>query len=699
MKTFGHLLLSALLLVAASFEAAADEGMWLVQDIREALFRNMQERGLALSPAEIYNADSPQSSLAGAVVSIGFHGSGSLISGSGLILTSHSCIYGDVAALCSPEDNLLEKGFWATDREKELPVEGETVCFLKKVIDVTAEVKQLKKELGASGRTYDAGIIKETMESRYSGQSEGLVSKFSSVWSEERCYISQYKIYDDVRLVAAPPECISHFGGMTDRLEWPGQTCDFALLRIYEDGRPAKEENCLKLSRQGYDAMDFTMVLGFPETSDRYSSETGAGILEEVDLPMTSAIRGRRIELLRRLTEADPEAGRKYSERIFSLSNRQKTGLGIADGCARFMVKDSKSRTAEELRTWIGSKDLYSSIWGGLSEDIRSNRTKAVEFERDRILWRESLSEGTFIGDYLLAASRCDSLDEARGLLLKGLATTDQKVEKALFEYACENYFSDLDCYYYTSWQQTLLDRFDSDFKSMADYLWKRSVISSEDSVRAVTTVDQIREDPLLQFLTGPVMETRGRRDEYYLASLRRKDLEKEYKRALYWMNVDRKVDQYPDADGTMRLSYGYVAGYQPHDGLICQWFSTPAGILQKQDPSNEEFRLDGRFLSLLEKGKWGKWSSTLQNQPNSMVVDFLTNADVSEGSWGSPVLNKDGALVGIVTGRNRESLASEVSYSSGYGMCVNCDIRFVLWILDRYAGQRKLIKELDFAD
>lgn len=699
MRTIRHLVTAICLLVTVSIEAVADEGMWLVQDIREALYKNMVGRGLALAPGEIYNADAPEACLTDAIVSVGFHGTGSLISGSGLILTSHSCVYGDIASLCTSTDDLLSDGFWAAGKDKELRLEGESVCFLKRIIDVTSEVKQLKKELGASGRTYNAGIIRETMESRYSGVSDGLVSKFSSVWSDERCYISQYKIYDDVRLVAAPPENISHFGGFKDRMEWPGQTCDFALLRIYEDDRPVTGEKHLRISRQGYDAMDFAMVLGFPETSNRYSSETEAELMESVELPMSTLLRGPRLSIIRKWADSDPEIKRRYSEKLFSLSDLQKTELGIIEDCGRFMVRDSKSRTREEIQEWIESKDLYSSIWGGMFSDIEDNKLKASEFHKDKTLWRESLAHGTFIIGHLLSASRCDSLESAKELLMKGLSTTDQRVEKELFEYSCSEYFTNLDSYYYTRFQQKMLDRFDNDFGAMADYLWSRSVIASEKTVEAITSISEIREDPLLAFLMGPAMEARGRRDEYFQADQRRAALEKEYRRAQYWMNVDRKIDQYPDADGTLRLSYGYVAGYQPHDGLICKWFSTPEGILQKLDPSDRDFCPDRKFTALLEKGKWGKWGFTLQDQPNSMVVDFLTNADVSEGSWGSPVLDRNGALIGIVTGRNRESLAAEVSYSSGYGMCVNSDIRFILWILDKYAGQRKLIKEFDFAD
>ncbi|MBR4755919.1 MAG: S46 family peptidase, partial [Bacteroidales bacterium] len=253
-------LVAAMLL---SLAARADEGMWMIQDINEALEKNMKARGLKLSAKEIYNADAPGSTLSDAVVSLGFYCTGSIISDRGLVITNHHCAYSNVARLSTPEHNYLEDGFWAMTPDQELPVEGEKFYFLKSVLDVTDEVAALKKQLEARGEEAGTMKVSSILQKRYE-ESSGLTCILSSMWAGEKYYMSVYKVYTDVRLVAVPPLCIGFFGGETDNWTWPRHNCDFAMYRIYDNGVPLVTDKYLKVSLKGYTPGSFSMVIGYP---------------------------------------------------------------------------------------------------------------------------------------------------------------------------------------------------------------------------------------------------------------------------------------------------------------------------------------------------------------------------------------------------------------------------------------------------
>lgn len=269
MKITKYLLTAVALMFGAT--AFADEGMWMIQDINEALEKNMRARGLRLAANEIYNDEAPGTAVADAVVSIGFYCTGSVISDQGLIITNHHCAYSNIAKLSTPEHNYLEDGFWAMTSEQEIPVEGEKVFFLKRVFDVTEEVKGLTKELRSAGKPCGMRKISAMMEKRYN-KATGLECILSSMWAGEKYYMSVYKVYTDLRLVAAPPQSIGYFGGNQDNWTWPRHNCDFTIYRIYEDGEPVTREKSLKVSRAGYYPGSFTMVIGYPGRTNRYSS-------------------------------------------------------------------------------------------------------------------------------------------------------------------------------------------------------------------------------------------------------------------------------------------------------------------------------------------------------------------------------------------------------------------------------------------
>ena len=683
----------ALIIGATAF---ADEGMWMIQDINEALEKNMRARGLKLAANEIYNDEAPGTAVSDAVVSIGFYCTGSVISDQGLIITNHHCAYSNIAKLSTPEHNYLEDGFWAMTSEEEIPIEGETVFFLKKVFDVTEEVKGIMKEFRASGKPFGIRKICAIMEKRYK-EATGMECILSSMWAGEKYYMSVYKTYTDLRLVAAPPQSIGYFGGNQDNWTWPRHNCDFTIYRIYEDGKPVTREKSLKISLAGYNPGSFAMVIGYPGRTNRYTSSAEINYQEKINLPISNAIRGGQMSIIRKWMDADPIVRMKYSEWFFSLSNIQENNDGMAKCFRRFWVKDEKIEQEKEMQKWIDAAPNRKAMWETLIPDLKAIYSETESVERDKVFFRETMFRGTFISRYMLRAGNVSSVERAKETLREGFAATDARVEKELLEYACKEYFENLEFSYFGKFQVKMLDRFGDDYKAMAEYIWNKSVISSLSRIDGIQSVDEVKNDPLRRMLTDTPVTTFNNRKDQLEKRQRVNKLGKEYKKALYWMRLHKDVEQYPDANSTMRITYGTVGGLQPNDAVWYNWYTTPEGILQKYNPDDHDYILKDRHKYLLEKGRWGRWGTRVDGR-RTMIVDFMTDNDITGGNSGSPVLNAKGELIGLAFDGNLESLASDASYTEGYNKCINTDIRYVMWVLDKYAGMKRIVREINFA-
>ncbi|MDY4726509.1 MAG: S46 family peptidase [Candidatus Cryptobacteroides sp.] len=694
MKITKYLMTAVALIIGAT--AFADEGMWMIQDINEALEKNMRARGLKLAANEIYNDEAPGTAVSDAVVSIGFYCTGSVISDQGLIITNHHCAYSNIAKLSTPEHNYLEDGFWAMTSEEEIPIEGETVFFLKKVFDVTEEVKGIMKEFRANGKPFGIRKISAIMEKRYK-EATGMECILSSMWAGEKYYMSVYKTYTDLRLVAAPPQSIGYFGGNQDNWTWPRHNCDFTIYRIYEDGKPVTREKSLKVSLAGYHPGSFAMVIGYPGRTNRYTSSAEINYQEKINLPISNAIRGGQMSIIRKWMDADPTVRMKYSEWFFSLSNIQENNDGMAKCFRRFWVKDEKIEQEKEMQKWIDAAPNRKAMWETLIPDLKAIYSETESVERDKVFFRETMFRGTFISRYMLRAGNVSSVERAKETLREGFAATDARVEKELLEYACKEYFENLEFSYFGKFQVKMLDRFGDDYKAMAEYIWNKSVISSLSRIDGIQSVDEVKNDPLRRMLTDTPVTTFNNRKDQLEKRQRVNKLGKEYKKALYWMRLHKDVEQYPDANSTMRITYGTVGGLQPNDAVWYNWYTTPEGILQKYNPDDHDYILKDRHKYLLEKGRWGRWGTRVDGR-RTMIVDFMTDNDITGGNSGSPVLNAKGELIGLAFDGNLESLASDASYTEGYNKCINTDIRYVMWVLDKYAGMKHIVKEVTFS-
>ena len=699
--------------------AFADEGMWLIQDINAALEKKMQERGLKLSAGEIYNADAPGAAVSDAIVSLGFYCTGSIISDQGLLITNHHCAYSDVFALSTPEHNYLEEGYWAVRSDQELPIPDKQVFFLKRVLDITGEVKNLRDDLAKKGLPCGMRRVSHILESKYK-KDTGKEAYLNSMWAGEKYYMALYDVYEDLRLVAAPPVSVAAFGGDTDNWEWPQHKCDFAMYRVYmsPDGKPAKysSDNVplkplrkLDISLDGYKPGDYTMVIGYPGRTNRYASSLETDYQERVTLPIANELRRNQMEIMRRWMDADPAVWLKYSDTFFGLSNIGEMQEGEAACLKRFGVKAIKESEEKDLQAWIEADPARKARWGSLMSDLKKMYDETEAVERNKAYFRETFFRGTIIGRTIMR------MNSARGkfkpmkkYLMRGVSETDPRVERDLLEYSVSQYFTNIDTSLFGPYQRELSAKFGTDFKAMTDYIWEGTMVASREKAEVFNNPAQFNDDRLKKLLLDVSILDFNKTDDDMNLRNRILALNKEYTQALYEMRNDKGIAQYPDANSTMRITYGTVGPIEPHDGVWCSWQTSTNGIIEKYDAENRDFKPSDAFMSMLESRDWGRWAVKMPSSgkkavpapvgsapAGTMPADFLTDNDITGGNSGSPVLNAEGKVIGLAFDGNKESLASDLYAVPGYNKCVCVDIRYILWTLDKYAGMSRIIEEL----
>ena len=666
----------ALMLLLAAVPGRADEGMWMINALDAALEKKMQERGLLLNARDIYDADAPGATLSDAVIALGFYCTGSMVSEEGLLITNHHCAFGDIHALSTPEHNYLEEGFWAMTRAEEKPVPGKQVFFLKKVLDVTDEVEALKQELISQGQSSGSRKLSFVMERRYKEQT-GLEASLNGMWSGEKYYMMLYREYTDLRLVAAPPVSIAAFGGDEDNWEWPQHKCDFTLYRLYENGEPYRPEKWLKIAPESVREGDYTMVIGYPGRTRRYASSYEVENTATLSHPISTRFRKGQMAIINRWMEADPDVRLKYSDVYFSLSNVQELNEGELLCWRRFGVVNQKRQEEKQLQAWIDADPARKARWGNLLHDLDSLTRLNAGIDISRIWFRESLFRGMILTRNIM---RMGSAKDKQAEFRRAMAETDPRVEHDLLVYSAAEYFAGVDSSFYGPYQRELMQRFHGDVAALANYLWDQTFFARPESV---VTPELYENDPLVRYVKDVSTSTFNERNHSLKNRNLLSDLGKEYTHALYAMRWERGVPQYPDANSTMRLSYGQVCSLEPWDGVSCSWKSTMRGLVEKRDLSRHDFAYDDKFAAVLAGAEKGR------------IVNFLTDNDITGGNSGSPVLNARGELVGLAFDGNKESLASDAMVIPAYNRCVCVDIHYILFVLSEYAGMKDLVREL----
>ncbi len=696
--------------------AKADEGMWLPLLIERLNYTDMQKMGLQLTPEEIYSVNN--SSLKDAIVQFGNGCTGEMISSQGLILTNHHCGFGRIQAHSTPENDYLMDGFWAMDKKDELPNEGLTVSFLKRIEDVTGDVLNgVEAEMNEAER---AAVISKNIRTISGEATEGThyEAVVKDFFDGNEYYMFVMEKYYDVRLVGAPPQSIGKFGADTDNWMWPRHTGDFALFRVYAapDGSPAKysEENVplkpkhhLPVSIDGVRPGDFAMIMGYPGGTDRYMTSYGINQNLEKGYPTRIKIRRKKLDIMEKYMDKDAAVRIKYASKHARTANYWKNFIGMSKGLKDLKVPEKKKQLEDKLTEWINQEESRKEKYGEALNSIE----KAYKSINDFVIHRYYFIEGIYLGPEVIGFSR--KFDEL-GKILEADDVKQEDVEafrekiKPEVEKFFKDYHKPIDkdmmVAIFKMYDENvpenqkpelfkkLTKKYKGDYEKMTEKIYGKSMFDDKDEVMAFL------EDPKLKtLLKDPVYELKDAFFSNYfglqaqladaramLSKGRRLFME-----ALRKMEADKTF--YPDANFTMRLTYGEVKGYEPRDAVTYRYYTTLEGVMEKEDPNDKEFIVSEKLKELYNRKDYGMYADG-----DEMRVCFLTNHDITGGNSGSPVIDGNGNLIGLAFDGNWEAMSGDIAFEPELQRTINVDIRYVLFIIDKFAGAQNLIDELD---
>lgn len=706
-------ILTLLAAVCVTFSAAADEGMWLLPYLQKMNIKNMKERGCKLSAEEIYSID--HSSLKDAIVVFGGGCTGEIVSPEGLLFTNHHCGYASIQQLSSVEHDYLKYGFWAMSQAEELPAPGLEVRFVRKIADVTPEILGNVPSI-ASQEEYDR-ITRENiraLKKRLRDENPGMEISVKSFFGGNQFFAFVMEVYKDVRLVGTPPSSIGKFGGDTDNWMWPRHTGDFSIFRVYagKDNRPAdyspenvpyKADKFLKISLDGIEENDFAMIMGFPGSTERYATSYEIDNLLKVENPQRIFIRGERQAILWKDMVASDAVRIQYASKYARSSNYWKNSIGMSRGIEKLGVKARKEAQEASFQAWAEKNTLPEEGYIDALGKIRS----AVEELSAVNATRQYLSEAFLAAVELLTPVRSfidmksmmprekiENPEEVRESLAEWYKdynpATDRKVAKRMLTIAREN-MKELPSFY----ADVVDKRFGGDIDACVDYLYDNSIFASRDKALALVenySPEKVLADPATELagsvmtlnrkLTGVIKEPTERYEEghrKYIAGL--------------MLQQPRKAWA-PDANFTIRLTYGNVLPYSPADGIEYNYYTTLKGVMEKEDPKNpQEFYVPEKLKELYAAKDFGRYA----NAKGEMPVAFLANCDITGGNSGSPVMNGRGALIGLAFDGNWEAMSGDVAFEPELQRMIAVDVRYVLFIVDKFAGAGWLLDELQF--
>ena len=665
------LLLIALVWIGAA-HVKADEGMWLPSEILKKI-KDIQSQGFKLSAEDIYSVN--QSSLKDAVVRFGSGCTGELISSEGLLITNHHCGFGQIQAHSSVEHDYLRDGFWAMSREEELPNPGLTVSFLEYMIDVTDEVlKGYKPKMTEEKRIALVEKNSKKIEEKAVKGKKGLVANVKPIYYGNQYFLFVYKVYTDVRLVGAPPSSIGKFGGDTDNWMWPRHTGDFSVFRVYagEDNEPAdyspnnvplRPKKFFKINAKGISEGDFTMVYGFPGTTREYLFSEAVKNTALVSNPHKIALRTLRLDIQKREMDKDQAVRIKYASKQARVANAWKKWQGEAKGIIRLDAVGKKQAFEAQFDKWAEGKPEYEGLMAKFKELYAS------------------IEELLLVQDY-----QSEALNAVELITFAGKGQPDAElfykdyympIDKASFIALYQAYDKNIDDTYKSSYFKEQLQKFGS------VEAWADALFTQEPNLAMAAEIYR-QTNAYYQENIAPTLETVNK--EITL-------LYRTYMKGMMEYNEANQAGKifYPDANSTLRVTYGKVKGYSPADAVYYTPVSSLEGIIQKDDPDIYDYNIPQKLRDLYAAKDYGRWEEN-----GSVPVAFIATNHTSGGNSGSPVLDADGNLIGVNFDRVWEGTMSDVVYDAEICRNISLDIRYALFVMDKLAGAKHLVEEME---
>lgn len=714
MKKFLSILLSV---VAFTHFTKADEGMWLPHLLGEQVYADMVKKGLKLSKEQLYSIN--KASMKDAIIIFGGGCTGEIVSKEGLIFTNHHCGYNAIAAASSVEHNYLKDGFWAKSKKEEIYAKGVHAQFLVKIEDVTKDVNEKLKDLKKEEVPVKLpAIMKEVADKATVGTDfEGRVGSF---FKDNQFLLFIYERYKDVRLVGTPPESIGKFGGDTDNWEWPRHTGDFSIFRVYmsKDGKPAEysEDNVpykskyyLPVSIKGLKDGDYTMIFGYPGGTNRYENSYGVKLKTDIENPSLVGLRDVRLKHMFEEMKKDPAVKIQLAGSYAGIANYWKFFDGESKQLLKYKVYEQKQDWEKKFNEWAKGKPDYETIF----QEFEKNYNSWRPYSKHAVYLREGI-----LGSPLLAlASRFIALEAA---LTKGeKENTDKMVKtlKAMHENFLKEeniasdknilasmihmFYKDVDASQHPEAIFKMIKEKYGDlsktetYKALSEYVFANSVFLKKekaDAFFAAPDAASLQKDPAYELVAAFVNHYNSNYGKYFTEFNNKNTvLNRAYLKGYLEMNKGKTF--YPDANFTMRVSYGHVKSYSPRDAVKYSHVCTMKGILEKYKPGDYEFDLPKKQLELAAAKDYGQYKDAATND---LVVAFITTNDITGGNSGSPVINAKGELVGLAFDGNYEALSHKIAFDKDLNRTICVDVRYVLWVIEKLGGATNIINELD---
>jgi len=711
------------LLFAVLFSTAvkADEGMWLPLLLKQLNEPDLKKNGLKLSVEDIYNIN--QSCLKDAIVQFNGGCTAEVISDKGLILTNHHCGYGQIQAHSSVQNDLLTKGFWAMNQEQELPNAGVTATFIIRMEDVTSKVLAgITEDLSDKIREQKIETAIDSLQKEaVKGTSYGAFIRPFFYGNEYYLFITE--TFKDVRLVGAPPSSIGKFADYTDNWVWPRHTGDFSIFRIYagKDNKPAeyskdnvpyKPKYVLPITLKGVEKDDFTMVYGFPGKTTEYLTSYGVDVIMNQSDPDKVKIREIRSGVMYKQMQKSDQLRIQYSAKYQSLANYYKKWLGEMTGLKKANAVEQKQKFENDFLKKVHENEEWSRLYGNLFPQFEQKYGvyKALSRQRDfyaeAILGIEAISYAGGFREVIDRLNNGKSIEEIQKDIdkLKAAAAGffknyDKETDQIIATKLLQLYYNNIPKEQQPSIFRTIEKEFKGDFEMYVKTIYDKSFFSSSDKVSNLLNnlkknYKKVKKDPVYELMLSCYTHYMGMvRPQIIAADYEINNLNRVYMKAMREIMTSKKY--YPDANSTLRLAFGKVEGYNPRDAVYYDYYTTINGLMEKEDPSSTEFMIEPKLKQLFEKKDYGRYA----DKTGELRIAFCASNHTTGGNSGSPVLNANGELIGTNFDRDWEGTMSDVWYDPKQVRNIAVDIRYTLFVIDKFAGAGYLLNEMKILD